>query len=530
MTTAIEMAREGRRSEIWERYCGFLDLTLPEFMSIQKRLLMEQILLLSQCDLGRNLLRGRAPRSVEEFREAVPLSTYADYAPYLLEKNESSLPRPPRVWARTSGRSGEFGFKWVPFSEEMFQKVGEFGVASFLLASCARKGDVRLKDGDTCLYTLAPPAYFTGAVVAPALAEQLGFKFMPSLEEGNGMEFQERIAEGFKIGMKEGIDFFYGLSSVLVKIAQQFQGSGGDFHFSTELLHPRILGRFLRGLVGSRMTTRSLLPRDLWRVKGIVAGGMDTAFYADRIEDYWGRRPLEGYGGTEIAGVALQAWNHQGMTFLPDCNFLEFVPEEDYYRSRVDSTFEPRTLLLDELDLGVYELVVTNLHGGVFTRYRTGDLIRIAALRDGELGIETPQMVFHARADGVIDVAGFTRITEKAMWQALENSAVDYVDWTVRKEYVADKPILHLYLEVVPNGCDEREVQGRIHESLKRIDEGYGDLEKMLGLNPLRVTFLPLGAFGRYTSQRIADGADLAHIKPPHVNVKEETLRELMAV
>ena len=530
MTTAIEMLREGRRSELWRKYCGFLDLTLPEFMSIQKRLLMEQILLLSRCEIGQHLMHGRVPRSVEEFRKVVPLTTYKDYAPYLLEKNEDVLPRRPWVWARTSGRSGEYGFKWVPFSLQMFEKVGEFGVASFLLSSCARKGDVRLEEGDTCLYTLAPPPYFTGAVVAPALAGQLGLEFIPSLEEGNEMGFQERIAEGFKIGLKRGIDLFYGLSSVLVKIAEQFQGGGNGFQPSSDLLNPRVLFRVFRGLARSRSGHRSLLPKDLWKVKGIVAGGMDTSFYAQRIEEYWGRRPMEGYGGTEIAGVALQAWNNRGMTFLPDCNFLEFVPEEDFYRAEAEPSFKPRTLLLDELDIGVYELVVTNLHGGVFTRYRPGDLIRIVAPRDDELGIGIPQMVFHARADGVIDIAGFTRITEKAMWQALENSAIDYVDWTVRKELIGDAPTIHLYLELNRDGHDESEVQRRIHESLKRVDEGYGDLEKMLGVNPLRVTFLPQGAFGRYTSKRIVEGAELAHLKPPHVNVTEEAIYELAAV
>jgi len=530
MTTAIEMLREGRRSELWKKYCGFLDLTLPEFMNIQKRLLMEQILLLSQSELGQRLLRGHIPRSVEEFRKTVPLTTYADYAPYLLEKNAEVLPRPPYVWARTSGRSGEYGFKWVPFSREMFEKVGEFGVASFLLASCSRSGDIRLEDGDTCLYTLAPPPYFTGAVVAPALAEQLGLRFMPPLEEGNNMEFQERIAEGFKIGLKKGIDFFYGLSSVLVKIAEQFQGGTGGFQFSPDLLDPRILLRAIRGLTRSRLKNRSLLPKDLWRVKGIVAGGMDTAFYAQQIQEYWGRRPLEGYGGTEIAGVALQAWNGKGMTFLPDCSFLEFIPEEDFYRSRRDPSFEPRTSVLDELDLGVYELVVTNFHGGVFTRYRTGDLVRIVALRDDELNIDIPQMAFHARADGVIDIAGFTRITEKAMWQALENSAIKYVDWTIRKEFVADTPIIHLYLEPNHEKYDEPEIHYRVHESLKQIDKGYRDLEKMLGVNPLRVTILPSGAFARYISKRAAEGADLAHLKPPHVNAEEETVSELMRV
>ena len=43
----------------------------------------------------------------------------------------------------------------------------------------------------------------------------------------------------------------------------------------------------------------------------------------------------------------------------------------------------------------------------------------------------------------------------------------------------------------------------------------------------MRVAFLPTGAFGRYATRRVADGADLAHLKPPCVNVREETLPEL---
>ena len=34
--------------EIWQRYCGFLDLSVKEFMDIQNSLLMEQIGLFSK--------------------------------------------------------------------------------------------------------------------------------------------------------------------------------------------------------------------------------------------------------------------------------------------------------------------------------------------------------------------------------------------------------------------------------------------------------------------------------------------------
>ena len=76
MTSTNELLRQGRRDEIWQRYCSFLDLSLEEFMEIQRRLLMEQIDLLARCELGQKIMHNTVPKSVEEFREMVPLTTY----------------------------------------------------------------------------------------------------------------------------------------------------------------------------------------------------------------------------------------------------------------------------------------------------------------------------------------------------------------------------------------------------------------------------------------------------------------------
>ena len=46
-------------AQIWQEYCGFLDLSLEEYMFIQKRLMQEQVDIWSQCALGRQFLGGR---------------------------------------------------------------------------------------------------------------------------------------------------------------------------------------------------------------------------------------------------------------------------------------------------------------------------------------------------------------------------------------------------------------------------------------------------------------------------------------
>ncbi len=45
----------------------------------------------------------------------------------------------------------------------------------------------------------------------------------------------------------------------------------------------------------------------------------------------------------------------------------------------------------------------------------------------------------------------------------------------------------------------------------------------------VKVTFLPQVTFARFTAQRQAEGADLAHIKPPHVNPSEKVIAMLTA-
>jgi len=103
-----------------------------------------------------------------------------------------------------------------------------------------------------------------------------------------------------------------------------------------------------------------------------------------------GKDSLGGICNSETAVIATQTWDYDGMVFFPNLNFLEFIPEEEYYKNRFDRTYQPKTVLLDEVKAGEnYELVITNFHGGALVRYRIGDMIRITALRNENLGIDS---------------------------------------------------------------------------------------------------------------------------------------------
>ena len=69
--------------------------------------------------------------------------------------------------------------------------------------------------------------------------------------------------------------------------------------------------------------------------------------------------------------MAVQSWSRKGMTFIPHSNFFEFVPETEWFKSKNDVFYEPRTVLLSEVRPGErYELVITSFYGMPFIRYR----------------------------------------------------------------------------------------------------------------------------------------------------------------
>jgi hypothetical protein len=520
MTTEAELIVQGKNEELWQKCCGFIDLSLEDCMNIQRRLLREQLELLKRCKLGRSIMRGAEPGTVKEFRSQVPLTTYTDYEPFLLTKNERALPQKPMFWQHTSGRSGEYPFKWVPVTARQFAELRALLFACLAFSSCHEKGEIAYKRKDKFLYALAPPPYTTGSLIHAAPNEV--FDFLPPVKTAEDMPFEDRVQLGFKLALSEGLDLFFALSSVLVAIGDRFSQRSretGIKEIKPLLGNPKALSRLLKGLVKSKLARRPMLPRDVWKLKGLISTGSDGSVFRERVKQMWGRYPLDVYGGTEGIIMATQTWDYQDMTFIPHLNFLEFIPQEESLKSREDPFYQPSTLLLDEVRPGEnYELAITNFYGGPLIRYKLGDMIKITAMRNEKLNIDIPQMAFHSRVDDMIDIAGFTRLTEKVIWQAIENTGVAYKEWTVRKE-VRERPILHLYLEPRENGyITEKQVAESVHHELKRLDAPYADLESFLGFRPLEVTLLPENAFQGYMLRQQTAGADLAHLKPPHIN------------
>ena len=531
MTTAVELLKQGRRDEFWQRYCGFLDLGIEEYMAIQERLLLEQLQLLADCELGRKLFGGNVPRTVSEFRRVAPITVYRDYVPYLAEQREEMLPVKPVAWARTSGSTGDYAVKWCPVTPHYHSKFTRDLYAVFAMAGASYKGDLVLEAGDTLLYAAAPPPYATG-LATRALDEDGLFRSVPPVAQAETMTFQERVQQGFLRSMGSGIGYFGGLASVLMKMGERFSSGSQKLSLSPAMLQPSTLYRLGRMFLVNKMSGTGILPKDIWRPKGILATGMDVQAYAQRIKALWGRAPLEAYACTEFGTLACQAWdeNRSGLTLIPDAGFWEFMPVPDYHLWRADPTYKPALVPLAAVQPGEYVLTVTSLGGGPFVRYVIGDLIRVIALEDESLGIALPQIRVESRADSTINLGSMVVLTERAIWNALTLLDLGLTNWTARKEYDLTRkdPVLHLYIENTHLGPER--FRADLNDALIETHEEYASFHGIMEVNPLRVTALAPGTYDKYLESKQAEGADLGHLKPPRMEPSEQVLARLVAI
>jgi hypothetical protein len=81
--------------KIWDEYCGFLDMSLSDYMFVQNRLMKEQMDKWCKSGLGKLLIGDFIPETIDEFRERMPLTKYEDYAEILLNKRDDMLPSLP---------------------------------------------------------------------------------------------------------------------------------------------------------------------------------------------------------------------------------------------------------------------------------------------------------------------------------------------------------------------------------------------------------------------------------------------------
>lgn len=527
-----EKLKKQHEVDLWSEYCGFIDLDYESFNKIQERLMKEQIRNWSESGIGQKILKGKHPRTISEFREMVPLTSYEDYADILLNKRVDMLPQEPVIWLETTWEGGRHPIKTAPYTSGMLEAFNNNMLSIMTLASSPQKNQALLRDKDRVLFGLAPLPYVTG-LFPLVLEKEIDFKFLPPVKEANAMSFSQRNKEGFKMGLSGGIDGFFGMTSIIAYMTESFSNSasgakqsrGGkeDDEHKRPSMKFKMIMRYLKARNLCAKEKRKMLPKDIFKLKALVCAGTDTDCYKSMIQDAWGITIQEIFAGTEMSLLCTETQSHEGMVFFPDSCFPEFIPEEDSIRCQDDPTFKPQTLLLDELENGKnYELVITSLKGGAFARYRVGDMFRCVN-KYGDTSTKLPLVCFKDRIRNVIDIAGFTRITKNSISDVVSLSRLPIENWVAKKEYYEDKkPYMHMYVEIKPEEVDTSALSVQVlREHLKVyfkfLDTDYDDLEKILGVDPLKITVLKCGTFNKY---RRENGEQISQMNPSDHEIK----------
>lgn len=492
------------KKEIWEQYCGFLDLTIDEFMAIQNRLMKEQLRLWQNSPLGQSLLKEEVA-TVEQFRHVFPLTNYQDYADILLLKRDDLLPAKAVIWIKTTWEGGKHPVKLAPYTSDMIDSFKDNVFACMIQATSKTKYNYDIEPNNTFLYALAPLPYATG-LLPRALSMHVDVDFLPDVETAENMSFKERNKEGFKLGLQRGIDYFFGLASVTYYISQSLQSfasnsSSNNSNTSKPKIPLKMIIKYLKAKNACNKENRNLLPKDLFKLKGFMITGADSDCYKDELEQMWGIAPLEVFAGTEPTCVGCEDFNRNGMYFFPDACFYEFIKESDMHRCVDDENYNPKTYLFDELEVGgIYELVISVLKGGAFMRYRIKDVYKCVGKNEKGL----PRFKFIDRSPDVIDIAGFTRITKELIDNVIALASLDIKNYAIVKEYNENnKPLLHMYVELYQNTLIDsaylKEIlQCQLGIYFRYIDSDYESLKQILGMDPLEITILRCGTFDKY--------------------------------
>jgi len=145
-------------------------------------------------------------------------------------------------------------------------------------------------------------------------------------------------------------------------------------------------------------------------------------------------------------------------------------------------------------------------------------------LENADDNTRIPRFKYIDRIPTIIDIAGFTWISERSIKSAVDLSGLDIKDWIAVKEYnKQNRPLLHMYVEIGMASISSRGLSKEILKEhltvyFKYVDHDYKDLKHILGMEPLEITILKSGTFAEYEKQT---GRNMRHLNPSVYHIKE---------
>jgi hypothetical protein len=521
--------------ELWKEYCSFFDQPFSEQLEYNELRLKEHFNRWKKTNIAKKL----CPKGVKKF-EDVPLTTYDDY-PILhefgkrIERLSKRIPRKKgELWwdyyeriskrvspmldgwmpdeygfcAKTSGTTGES--KWFAHGK-IFDKNLDSVISHIIMACGDHLGDTKLRKGDFFLNITSPQPYIGGSVLRHV--ERILKPVPPPSVVDEITNMQKKMWMILKIIEKgQRIDVAGGIASVFYMFSKYFT-SPDEFYkdnYQSMNFGVKKFLLFLKYLQCNFSGKKYKRAIEVMPVKGICVGGYDTHLYLDHIKKEFKVTPANNYAATEF-GVIIYGHTDKKIDYLPDlrCGYFEFLTEKGEAKK------------IDELKKGeTYDLVGTPF-GSMPIRYDIGDKLRMTDFRDDGF----PIFDVEGRRDQVIDIYGYFRLTQAMVVKALIKAGLKETDKWCFAKILSTREHLLLLMEREWE-YSEKKASRVVFKALLSMDPYFQNFVRDFGIKDpseiIKVQYLRKGAFMRYATKKVKDGAPIGNIKPPKIVVPDK--------
>lgn len=257
-----------------------------------------------------------------------------------------------------------------------------------------------------------------------------------------------------------------------------------------------------------------LTPQTAWSNLSfmVTARGGTSNFYFERFPEYFGDLPIFGgiYACAEgVLGVH-RDFNTDSVIPALESAFIEFIPEDQWDQEH------PKTLLPQEVQPGkFYRVVFTNYSG--FYRYDLGDVVEI----EGFLG-KAPLMIFRHRRGGIISsstektseahVIEVIKRLQQTFDVVLENFCITLSDDVIPSRY-----LVNIELAAGSSLANPEQFLQAFDDTMKEVQKFYA-IKRRDQIPLPRLRILAPGSFETLRQQMIGRGVAEAQLKFPHVS------------
>ena len=483
-------------------------------------------------------------KSVEQFRERLPILPYSSYEPFLerIAKGEQNIltPEPVIYLNLTSGSTGKQ--KLIPVTKQSRQILNRTNRVSIGFVAQAVKnrglsigkifltssvqlygrteagidygpvsvGDLRLNNflykqifafpyealqpqdnlarHYICLlFALRNPDLKITAFNFPILALQLC-----NYLESHALELIEDLEKGT-------IASWLNLKPELrAKLEDQFSAYPQRAAQLRQILHEK--GR--------------LTPKLVWQNLSFIttARGGTSNFYLQKFPEYFGDTPIFGgvYSSAEGTFGVCHDFNNDAAVLAIETGFFEFIPKQQWGVS------QPKTLLPHELKVGEHYRILISNYSGLF-RYDIGDVVEVLGWYE-----KTPLIVFRHRLGGVLSCTT-EKTTEFHVIQVMErlqkefNLSLENFCITLSEDGIPPNYLVNI--ELIPghtlNNPEEFILQ--FDQFLKEIHISYATKRPAQIPSP-QLRILAPGSFATIRQRLLQRGIPASQLKFPHIS------------